>query len=88
MVTLMKLLAIKIVASSVFGFSRSFKIMFETELFSLANDSFCLLEMLNKATSDPDNNAERAIIKSITNKIHPVCNVKGKKIEMLFVVRR
>ena len=86
--TLIKLLAIRIVASSVFGFSRSFKILFETELFSLVNDSFCVLDMLNKATSDPDNNAERAIIKNITNRIHPACNVKGKKIELLLVVKR
>ena len=38
--TLIKLLAIRIVASSVFGFSRSFKILFETELFSFDNVSF------------------------------------------------
>jgi len=85
--TLIKLLAIRIVASSVFGFSRSFKILFETELFSFDNVSFWMLEILNKATSDPESNAERAIIKNITNRIHPVSSVKGKKIELLFVRR-
>ena len=86
--TLMKLLAIRMVASSVFGFSRSFKILFETELFSLANVSFWVLDILNKATSDPERSAERAINKNITNKMHPVCNVNGKKIELLFVIKR
>jgi len=85
--TLIKLLAIRIVASSVFGFSRSFKILFETELFSFDNVSFWMLEILNKATSDPESNAERAIIKNIANRMHPVSNVKGKKIELLFVRR-
>lgn len=85
--TLIKLLAIRIVASSVFGFSRSFKILFETELFSFDNVSFWMLEILNKATSDPESNAERAIIKNIANRMHTVSNVKGKKIELLFVRR-
>ena len=85
--TLIKLLAIRIVASSVFGFSRSFKILFETELFSFDNVSFWMLEILNKATSDPESNAERAIIKNIANRMHPVSSVKGKKIELLFVRR-
>jgi len=46
-----------------------------------------MLEMLNKATSDPESNAERAIIKNIANRMHPVSSVKGKKIELLFVRR-
>ena len=86
--TFMKLLAIKIVARRVFGFSRSFKILFDTEEFSSNKFSFWELVRPKRATSEPESKAEIPTIKSITSKIIPICKLKGKKIELLFAIRR
>lgn len=71
MPTLIKLLAIKIVAKSFFGFSSNVKIIFELRLFFSSRYFFSEGLIEKKATSDPDTKAEQ-ISKKMIAMIEPV----------------
>ena len=77
--TLMKLLAINIVASSFLGLDNKFNILFPLVEFSFSRFSFSETDNEKKATSEPDINADEITSVNINTKVSPNSKEKGWK---------